>query len=398
MTKDHRVLLPSDLKGLRIRAASAQLGRMLSAFGAEPKYLPGTAVAAGLDQGNLDGTLLPYEVIPTFQLQTRIHQISEFGGDRGLFTVVHILAMSRETIIVLRRETDKELVRVLPDGREKPLADPGPLPERSESAISAAAMSDADDPPRTPEREKKLKRFPQVKVLRKALGLTQDAFAAYLDIPLATLRDWEQGKSEPDSGVRAYLMALDRARKLKFVPQVKVMRKALGLTEEAFAAHFDIPLATLRDWEQRKVWEQGKSEPDSCARAYRKVILWDPKAVTEALETYVRPGEDMAHGRDTFRSIQNLIRVRDLFWREWDPIGVNQFGAPKDEYDRYADEAYAMLMHEGHSANEIADYLYRISSEHMGLRYDRLKALAAKVAGKLAALKPEFEAASDEPS
>jgi TRAP-type transport system periplasmic protein len=96
MTKDRRVLLPSDLKGLRIRAASTQLGRMLSTFGAEPKYLPGTAVAAGLDQGNLDGTLLPYEVIPTFQLQTRVHHISEFAGDRGLFTVTHILAMSRD--------------------------------------------------------------------------------------------------------------------------------------------------------------------------------------------------------------------------------------------------------------------------------------------------------------
>jgi TRAP-type C4-dicarboxylate transport system substrate-binding protein len=96
MGKDRRVLLPSDLKGLRIRAASAQLGRMLAAFGAEPKYLPGTAVAAELDQGKLDGTLLPYEVIPTFQLQTRIHQISEFAGDRGLFTSIHILAMSRE--------------------------------------------------------------------------------------------------------------------------------------------------------------------------------------------------------------------------------------------------------------------------------------------------------------
>jgi TRAP-type transport system periplasmic protein len=95
MTKERQVLLPSDLKGLKIRAASAQLGRMLSAFGAEPKYLPGTAVAAGLDQGTLDGTLLPYEVIPTFQLETRIHRIAEFAGDRGLFTVVHVLAMSR---------------------------------------------------------------------------------------------------------------------------------------------------------------------------------------------------------------------------------------------------------------------------------------------------------------
>jgi TRAP-type transport system periplasmic protein len=104
MSKERQVLLPSDLKGLRIRAASAQLGSMLSAFGAEPKYLLATAVAAELDKGNLDGTLLPYEVIPTFQLQTRIRQITEFAGDRGLFTSVHILAMSRERYMRLPPE------------------------------------------------------------------------------------------------------------------------------------------------------------------------------------------------------------------------------------------------------------------------------------------------------
>jgi TRAP-type C4-dicarboxylate transport system substrate-binding protein len=96
MSKEHQVRLPSDLKDLRIRASSAQLGRMLSAFGAEPKHLSGPAVAAEFDRGNLDGTLLPYEVIPTFQLQTRVHRISEFAGDRALYTSIHILAMSRD--------------------------------------------------------------------------------------------------------------------------------------------------------------------------------------------------------------------------------------------------------------------------------------------------------------
>jgi TRAP-type C4-dicarboxylate transport system substrate-binding protein len=104
MSKDRQVFSPSDLKGLRIRAASPQLGRMLTAFGAEPKYLAGTAVAAELDKGNIDGTLLPYEVVPTFQLQTRIHRISEFAGDRGLFTAVHLLVMSRDRYMRLPPE------------------------------------------------------------------------------------------------------------------------------------------------------------------------------------------------------------------------------------------------------------------------------------------------------
>jgi len=118
--------------------------------------------------------------------------------------------MKDETIIVRRRKTDGKLVRVLPDGREKVVSDPGALPRRSNAAIEAAARSDPDNKPRTPEREKKLRRIPQVRVMRNALGLTQEEFAAHFHIPLGTLRDWEQGKSEPDTCARAYLKVIAR--------------------------------------------------------------------------------------------------------------------------------------------------------------------------------------------
>jgi putative transcriptional regulator len=118
--------------------------------------------------------------------------------------------MKDEPIIVRRRKTDRKLVRVLPGGREKVLPDPGPLPRRSDTAIKAAALSDPDNKPRTPQREKKLRRIPQVRVMRKALGLTQEEFAAHFHIPLGTLRDWEQGKSKPDTCARAYLKVIAR--------------------------------------------------------------------------------------------------------------------------------------------------------------------------------------------
>ena len=118
--------------------------------------------------------------------------------------------MKDETIIVRRRKTDGRLVRALPDGRAKVLPDPSPLPKRSDAAIEAAALSDLDNMPRTPERERKLKRIPQVKVMRRAFGLTQEEFATHFHIPLGTLRDWEQGKSEPDTCARAYLRVIAR--------------------------------------------------------------------------------------------------------------------------------------------------------------------------------------------
>ena len=126
-------------------------------------------------------------------------------------------------IFARRRKIDGKPVRVFPDGREEALPDPGPLPKRTEAEINAAALTDPDNPPRTPERETRLRRVPEVKVMRRALGLTQEEFAERFHIPLGTLRDWEQGKSEPDRAARAYLRVIARnpqavAEALKPVP------------------------------------------------------------------------------------------------------------------------------------------------------------------------------------
>jgi putative transcriptional regulator len=118
--------------------------------------------------------------------------------------------MSGETIIARRRKSDGRLVRVFLDGREEPFPDPGPLPNMTEEEINAAALSDPDNPPCTPERERHLKRVPRAKVIRRALHLTQEEFAARFHIPLGTLRDWEQGKTEPDQAARAYLKVIAR--------------------------------------------------------------------------------------------------------------------------------------------------------------------------------------------
>jgi putative transcriptional regulator len=100
------------------------------------------------------------------------------------------------------------LHRVLPDGREVRMPPPGPLTPMTEEEIHAAALADPDAQPLTEEDFARMKRVPRIKTLRRALGLTQEEFAARYRIPVGTLRDWEQGRTEPDQPARAYLLAI----------------------------------------------------------------------------------------------------------------------------------------------------------------------------------------------
>jgi putative transcriptional regulator len=78
----------------------------------------------------------------------------------------------------------------------------------TEDAVHAEAISDPDAQPLTDADMARMRRVPRVQTLRRALGLTQEVFAAWYQIPLGTLRDWEQARAEPDQPARAYLRAI----------------------------------------------------------------------------------------------------------------------------------------------------------------------------------------------
>ena len=87
--------------------------------------------------------------------------------------------------------------------------DKTPRPMTAE-AVERAALADRDAQPLTPADFKRMKRTPKVKIIRRALELTQEEFAVRFHIPLGTLRDWEQGRAEPDQPTRAYLTLIAR--------------------------------------------------------------------------------------------------------------------------------------------------------------------------------------------
>lgn len=89
----------------------------------------------------------------------------------------------------------------------------------TDEEIHAAAMADPDARPMTEEEWAAALRVPRVTTIRRALKLSQEEFAARFHIPAGTLRDWEQGRCEPDAAARAYLRVIAR--------EPEIVRRAL---------------------------------------------------------------------------------------------------------------------------------------------------------------------------
>jgi putative transcriptional regulator len=89
------------------------------------------------------------------------------------------------------------------------------------------------------------------------------AFEPDADTPLLTRRELRELKPVSASNI----------------PDLAHLRRRLHLSQGAFALIFGIPLATLKDW------EQGRRQPDAPARAYLQVIAQNPKAVRNALKS-----------------------------------------------------------------------------------------------------------------
>lgn len=111
------------------------------------------------------------------------------------------------------------------------------------------------------------------------------------DPPIETDTDWEALDALTDEQLHAAALADPDAQPIPLgtdeelaklglhrLVNVKRLREGLGLTQEAFAAAYRIPVGTLRDWEQQR------KNPDAPARAYLTVIARNPQVVAELLK------------------------------------------------------------------------------------------------------------------
>ena len=114
-----------------------------------------------------------------------------------------------KTATLAKMHSDGTVVEVLDNGSERPFPST-PMRPMTEAEIEAAAKADPDARPMSDDEWRTARRVPRVKTMRRALGLTQEEFSARYHVPLGTLRDWEQGRTEPDQPTRAYLTVIAR--------------------------------------------------------------------------------------------------------------------------------------------------------------------------------------------
>lgn len=79
--------------------------------------------------------------------------------------------------------------------------------------------------------------------------------------------------------------------------------------------------------------------------------------------------------------------IREVLLHSWDPIGICDLPEAKDEYDAYADVVLSMLINENATAEDIANYLFKIATEHMVLSGRELPKLCERAAAAVVALR-----------
>jgi len=81
------------------------------------------------------------------------------------------------------------------------------------------------------------------------------------------------------------------------------------------------------------------------------------------------------------RAAQIQHAIRQVLFRDWDPIGVNDNPNLQDECDAYIAPVYRILSC-SRSEQELVDFLFRTEGESIGLQCDspeRLRPIARKL-------------------
>jgi TRAP-type C4-dicarboxylate transport system substrate-binding protein len=95
-TADKPVKSIADLRGLKIRAPTRQVTKLMGILGATPVGMPLPQIPDALSKGTINGCVIPWEVVPSVKVNelTRFH--AEFDPAGGsLYTTTFVMAMNK---------------------------------------------------------------------------------------------------------------------------------------------------------------------------------------------------------------------------------------------------------------------------------------------------------------
>lgn len=83
-----------DLAGMELRGPTRLVTDLLGELGATPVGMPLPKIPESLSKGVITGALVPWEVTPSIKLAELVHNHTEMGGPRALYTAEFVLAMN----------------------------------------------------------------------------------------------------------------------------------------------------------------------------------------------------------------------------------------------------------------------------------------------------------------
>ncbi|MBA2675347.1 TRAP transporter substrate-binding protein [Ramlibacter sp.] len=95
-TADKPVKTVGDMRGLKVRAPTRQVNKLVAALGATPVGMPLPQIPDSLSKGTIQGCVIPWEVVPS----VKVHELTKFHAEfdpagGSLYTTTFVMCMNK---------------------------------------------------------------------------------------------------------------------------------------------------------------------------------------------------------------------------------------------------------------------------------------------------------------
>ncbi len=95
-TADKPIKSVDDMKGVKMRAPTRQVNRLMASLGATPVGMPLPGIPDALSKGTIQGAVIPWEVVPS----VKVHELTKFHAEfdpagGALYTTTFVMAMNK---------------------------------------------------------------------------------------------------------------------------------------------------------------------------------------------------------------------------------------------------------------------------------------------------------------